>query len=271
MLSFLSRLRLPLIITLPGALLLGRTSPAGEPVPVRYEEGAVHGFLALRSAEGKILATGDLIQTVHGDRGSSRLIFRFKDGSIDDETAVFTQRGHFRLVRDHHIQKGPIFPKAVDVLINAISGEVTVRYKDKDQQKAETDHLDLPPDLANGIILDVLKNISPDSGETKLSYVVSTPKPRLVTLSIKTAGNESFSVAEARRQSIRFDIKPEFGGIAGLIAPLIGKKPPVIGVWISAGPVPAFVKMEGPLYLGGPVWTMEMTSPVWRRTAQANQ
>ena len=34
-------------------------------------------------------------------------------------------------------------------------------------------------------------------------------------------------------------------------------------VWILEGEAPAFVKSEGPLYFGGPVWRIELTSPVW--------
>jgi hypothetical protein len=40
-----------------------------------------------------------------------RLTFRFVDGSIDDETTTYRQQGRFRLVRNHHIQKGPFFTK----------------------------------------------------------------------------------------------------------------------------------------------------------------
>lgn len=238
---------------------------SGEPIPVKYREGAVHGFLSLRTLDGKVLATGDLIQTVQGDRGISRLTFRFKDGSIDDETAVFTQRGHFRLIRDHHVQRGPAFPKSTDVLINATNGQVTVRYKDKGEMKVETKHMDLPPDLANGIILDVVKNVSPDDKETKMSYLAADPKPQLVQLVVTPQGSETFSVANAKRKAIRFAVKVELGGLKGVIAPMIGKQPDGHTVWISAGQVPAFVKSEGPLYLSGPVWSIEMTSPVWNR------
>jgi hypothetical protein len=35
-----------------------------------------------------VLAVGDLFEVVRGDRVTSRLIFRFKDGSVDDETTV---------------------------------------------------------------------------------------------------------------------------------------------------------------------------------------
>jgi hypothetical protein len=59
----------------PGALL-------AEPIAVRHMEGTVHGFLVLRTAEGKALAAGDLIQVVQGGRLLSKLTFHFKDGSV---------------------------------------------------------------------------------------------------------------------------------------------------------------------------------------------
>jgi len=69
------------VVVLPGVV-------AGEPVAVRYTEGLVHGFLVLRTLEGKALADGDLLQAARGDRVTTRLVFRFKDGSTHDETAI---------------------------------------------------------------------------------------------------------------------------------------------------------------------------------------
>jgi hypothetical protein len=63
------------------------------------------------------------------------------------------------------------------------------------------------------------------------------------------------------RKAMRFGFKVELGGIAGLIAPLIGKAPPESQIWIIGGLTPAFVKEEGPLYQGGSVWTIQLTSP----------
>src|ERR1700716_136491 len=165
-----------LISLLAFVLLYPGISPA-EPIPARYREGTNHGFLALRTMDGKILAEGDLIQTVRKNEVISRLVFHFRDGSIDDETATFSQERDFRLISDHHIQKGPSFPQPTDVSIDAPAGHVRVGYTDKGREKVETKRLDLPPDLANGIILDILKNIRPDSAETKVSYVAATPKP----------------------------------------------------------------------------------------------
>jgi hypothetical protein len=62
---------------------------------------------------------------------------------------------------------------------------------------------------------------------------------------------------------MRYEIKIELGGIAGLIAPLIDKQPPNVQIWIIGGVAPAFVREEGPLYQGGPTWTIQLTSPVW--------
>src|SRR5258706_14388530 len=104
-----------LALFIVGIGFLRPVASAADPVAVRYVEGTVHGFLILRSAEGKTLASGDLTQTVSGDRVTSRLVFQFKDGSTHDETAVFSQRGHFRLVSDHLVQKGPAFERPIDM------------------------------------------------------------------------------------------------------------------------------------------------------------
>jgi hypothetical protein len=94
------------------------------PIGVRYPQGSSHGFLALRTLDGKMIATGQSTQTVRGDQVTSKLVFRFRDGSIDEDETVFTQRRVFRLVRDHHIQHGPSFPKPIDFLIDVASGEL---------------------------------------------------------------------------------------------------------------------------------------------------
>jgi hypothetical protein len=151
----------------------------------------------------------------------------------------------------------------MDISINAVSGKVTVRYQDKGREKVETEQMNLPDDLANGIITTLLRNIAPDAKDTKLSWIAATPKPRIVKLSITAAGQENFSVVGLSHKATRFDIKVELGGVAGVIAPLVGKEPPDTNIWISGGAAPAFVKSEGAQYLGGPIWRIEMSSPVW--------
>lgn len=211
---------------------------------------------------------GDLTQVAHGDQVTSRLVFRFKDGSLDEETTVFSQHGTFRLITNHHIQKGPFFPQPLDLSIEARSGQVTVRSTGKDgKEEVKEEHLDLPPDLANGLVLSIAKNLPPGTAETKLPIIIATPEPRMVKLAISPRGEEPFSVAGSARKAMRYDLKLELGGLAGLLAPLLGKQPPDAHIWILGGEAPAFVKEEGVLYAGGPILTVQLTSPVWPRAS----
>ena len=89
------------------------------------------------------------------------------------------------------------------------------------------------------------------------------PKARLVKVAISPQGEESFSLVGSRRNAMRFVLKIELGGVAGVVAPLVGKAPPEIHMWIIGGQAPAFVKEEGPFFQGGPVWTIQLTSPAW--------
>ncbi len=265
--------RVPRIGIWPWLLITVLLQPgplSAESIPVRYPEGTIHGFLALRTLDGKLLAGGDLTEVHRGNQMVSRLVFRFKDGSVDDERTVFSQRGTFRLISDHHIQKGPSFPHPTNVLINAATGQVTVYYRDKDREKVETDHLDLPPDLANGILINIMKNISPDTKETKVSYLGADPKPRLVHLSIRPSGEETFSVAGVRHKATLFTLKVELGGMAGMIAPLIGKQPADTKVWVVGEGAPAFVRADEALYVGGPIWTIQITGPEWGRASHSD-
>jgi hypothetical protein len=47
------------------------------------------------------------------------------------------------------------------------------------------------------------------------------------------------------------------------VAPLVGKQPPDIHVWLVEGEAPVVIKSEGPMFDGGPVWRIEMTAPAW--------
>jgi len=63
-------------VVLIAMLLMSIGRPSAEPVQVRYLEGLTHGFLSLKTTDGQLLGAGDLIQTVRGDRVTSRLVLR---------------------------------------------------------------------------------------------------------------------------------------------------------------------------------------------------
>ena len=243
--------------------LLAAGALCAEQVPVRHAEGVARGFLVLRAQDGgAALADGDLIQTSRGDRVTTRVVFHFKDGSIHDETVVFSQKERFRLISDHLVQKGPSFPHPIETSIDATSGLVTVKSRTEDgKEKLDQDRLELPPDVANGLMFTLLKNISPDPPGTTLSMVAATPKPLLVKLVLSPAGEDRVTLGSSTHKSIRYATQIEIGGIKGVLATLLGKKPPVTYVWMLSGEAPTFIKAEGPLFFGGPVWHIELACP----------
>jgi len=241
-------------------LLQPTASPAGT-VAVRYPEGVSHGFLVLRTLEGKPIADGDSTQVARGDRVTSRMRIRFKDGSTYEETTVFSQQGVFRLLSDHVLQRGPTFKRPMETEIDAASGQVKVRYTDDGKEKVLTERLELPPDVANGILFTLLKNVQRRAPGTTVSYVAATPKPRLVHLDIYPQGQEPFSIGSYSHKAIHYVVKVKIGGVAGLVAHLLGKRPPDTQAWVLADDAPAFVRSDGPLYVDGPIWRMELAVP----------
>src|SRR5713101_9044905 len=108
-------------------LASGVASAEAGAVAVRYQEGVTHGFLTLRSTAGDLVAEGDLLQVVRPEGVDSRLIFRFRDGSLYDETVVFTQQKVFTLQSYHLVQRGPTFPEELEVTFDRKGGRYQVR------------------------------------------------------------------------------------------------------------------------------------------------
>jgi hypothetical protein len=233
-------------------------------VPVRHMQGGLHGFLALRTLDGSTVADGDSLQTIVGDRVTVRTVFHFKDGSISEETAVFTEHGSYRLVTDHLVQHGPTFQHPMTMDIDMARQRVTVTtVGDHGESKVDDKKMELPANLCNGIQINLLEDIDAKQLPFTLAYVAATPAPRLVKLVVGDSGTVKFGIAGSSRTAIDLIVKTDIGGIAGLIAPLVGKQPPDAHVWVSQDAVPVFLRSDAPMYAGGPLLRTELTSPQW--------
>jgi len=244
-------------IALAGILLCASNA---DPVPVRHIQGYIHGFIVLKDSTDRILASGDVTQDPADNRVTSIFSLHFKDGSLYQETSVFSQQKVFRLLRYKQIQRGPSF-KTPHTFSFDSSGSVSVEYTDKGNEKAITDHISLPADLANGIVTTLLLQIHPKT-EVSLSMLVSTPKPRIVKLKVTPAGEDSFLVGGVAAKATHYLINIDIGGVTGAVAKLLGKQPPPAHVWIAKN-APVFLKSEGQLYEDGPIWRLELASPSW--------
>jgi hypothetical protein len=237
-----------------GSILALSASAAAEPVAVRYAEGVTRGFPVLRSVKGEKLAQGDLIQVARGDRVVSRMMFRFRDGSLYDETVEFSQRQVFVLERYRIVQRGPSFPEMIDATFDRETSGYTVKHR-PDEDSAEetvTGKLELPDDVYNGLLSTLMKNL-PAGASTTVQIVAFTPKPRLVKMLLTPAAEDPITVGDSPMLATRFLIRPQLG----LFASLLIADLPDVKCWIIGGEAPAFLKFEGPLYFMGPVWRID--------------
>jgi hypothetical protein len=242
-----------------GLSLASATFATAEPVAVRFPEAPAKLALVLRSVDGKILAQGGVTITLRDGLVTSQVAFQFTDGSVHDETTVFSQNDVFRLSSYRLVQKGPAFDRTLLMTLDTQTGRAVVRHSEgSGAEEMEEETLTLSPDVANGMMVSALRNLDPGAVSAAASWVAATPKPRQVKLAISNAGTEPYPSAGANRRAIHYVVKAEIGGLSGLLAPLVGKQPPDTHVWILEDATPAFVKSEGPLYVGGPIWRIEV-------------
>ena len=243
-----------------GVVAIVSISVSADTVAVLHREAA-QGFLTLRSMDGRVLAAGEQVQTVHGNTVRKRLTFRFNDGSLDDETTEFRDAGTLRLIAYHHVQKGPSFPHPLELTIDATTGRVVVRdIGDARSAHVEERVLTLPADLSNGLITNIVENVNPAGLPLSVSYLAATPKPRLVRLVITSGGLDSVATAGATRQSRHYVVDVRIGGLGGIVSTAIRKSLPRSHIWISTG-IPAFLRAETPLGVDGPVWRIDLAGP----------
>ena len=227
---------------------------AAEPIAVRFTEGVTRGFPVLRSLGGEKLAQGELIQVPRGDVIESRLVFRFKDGSLYDERVTFSQKDVFTLLSYHIVQQGPSFPESLDARVDRKSGKYEVHYKGDEDSPEEVlkGSFDMPGDVYNGLLSTLMKNM-PVATPATVQIIAFTPKPRLVKMLLKPAAEDPVSVNDAAVIATRFLVRPQLGMFASLLVADI----PDVKCWIAGGEAPAFIRFEGPLYFMGPIWRID--------------
>ena len=248
-----------LLLVVGGAVDIGAT-----PIRMRYAEAPSHAFLVLTDLVGKTLADGELVQWQERRVLANRLVFRFDDGSLYDETVRFSARPVFRLESYRLVQRGPSFPDGSDVQFERAGHWTSRKHGADDTNEPASGEVAVPDDAYNGMTSTLLKNL--DAGtETTVHVLAFTPRPTLVEMRLASEGSDPFWVVGARHTATRFLVTPKVVGVKGVVASVIGKQPAPVRFWLTAGRVPTFVRFEGALYTGGPTWRIELASVRWKR------
>lgn len=249
-----------LLLLLPAVVLAPPVLAA--PVAVRFAEGMVRGFLELSDPEGKRIASGDFIQLPRSGGVKCRTVLYFKDGSVHDESAVFTQQRTFIMKSYRLIQKGKAFEQDMEVSLERATSKYRMKLKGKNGREKVTDgKLGLPTDVYNGMVPTIMKNI-PKGGRKTIHIVAFTPAPRVIELEMVPSGEEKVLVGDLEKTAVHYVLKPKLG-VLRVPAALLGRTPPDNHIWTVMDEVPAFVKFVGPLATGGPIWRIELASPRW--------
>ena len=246
------------LVTAFWAITLATAAPA-EQISVEHIQRPMHQFMVARTEAGKVIARGEFLQSVQDDEVTMRLTYQFVDGSVDDEATTYRQQSTFRLVRNHHIEKGPFFAKPVDFSVEAGTGQATTRTVDKNGKiHIESEHINLPDDLANGFVGTLLLNVAHNAPPFRVGMLAPVGGGRPIRLLISPEGEQPFQTAGQTLTATVFRIHPELGGIVGVIAQLIGLQPKDVMVWVREGEEPAVVRIVGQLGGYGPVVSSEL-------------
>ncbi len=154
-----------LAILLLLACALSSASISATPVAVLYQEGLLHGFLTLKTLDGTLhrgrrCHPGPSWQSDH-DPPHIPLQGRFATGRKPPFSLNAATSGSSVITS---CRRGRRSSNATEVTIALSTGQVTIQYTDDDgKDKTVSERMKLPPDLANGLVLTLLKNLPPDS------------------------------------------------------------------------------------------------------------
>jgi hypothetical protein len=153
------------------------------------------------------------------------------------------------------IQRGPSFPETIEATVERESGKYQVRYRADEDSPEEVlnGRYDMPPDVYNGMLSTVMKNLQPGESAT-VQIIAFTPKPRAVKILLSPAGIDQVQLGDRAVPATRYVVKPQLGLMASLLVTDLAP----MNCWIANGDAPGFIRFQGPLFFMGPTWRIEL-------------
>ena len=213
-------------------------------VALRYPQGDLHGFPSMSDASGKLIADGELIQKLKGDRLDVHAVWRFKDGRIaveDDQLRLKPElrQDGFRWVErrgDKELRR---------IVVDFRSGKATVTHFRDGEPETWNEKLDLPAGKAftgysTALAVSQLRDeLADKEARRELTFVAFTPKPRTVSLEISRTQGVRIRAAGRELAADLFTLHPKLPFPISLFA---GAKD--AHLWFTHSAPPALLRAE---------------------------
>lgn len=225
----------------PAALALALVLAAPAPVAVRFPPGTLHGFPSLSDPAGQVIADGELEQRRTGRTLHVRLRWTFRDGRTVVEEDEFRVGASLVQRRFSFVEsRGGIEQRRFEA--NLAHGRATASWSEGGRTERAEEKLELPAGGAfagYGTALAVGQLGLAAGAKAELGFVAYTPKPRLVTLSVRRDREEPV-VAQGREIPCDcFTLHPELPFPISLLAHAKDAH-----LWFTHAGPPALVRAE---------------------------
>jgi len=252
------------------ALLIATT---GFAIELTEPEGAAHGYPGWMDINGKKLADGEFRQWMEGDRLHIIITYKFPDGQLYEEKALFRQQPE--LMQEQwswkELKSGkPQREFAADFLAGTASAHIRKENETKDVS-GKID-VEMGRTFAGFGFALALGNLRPrliKGEQIELKAVGFAPipllKPEVVTVKISHGGVDRMKMSGRFLKGDRFIIHPEIPAIAKLFIHVPDSK-----IWLCNPPPAGFLRWEGPIVLpSDPVMRVDLVSDSVSGPAQA--
>jgi len=210
--------------------------------------GAAHGYPGLCDLNGKKLADGEFRQWMEEDRLHIVITYKFKDGQLFEEKALFRQQPE--LAQEHwswrELKDGK---PSREFTADFLSKTARAQLHNEQEPKDISEQIEVEPGRTFAgfgftLALGNLRKQLLKGEQVELKAVGFAPKPQVVTVKISHGGLDRMKMSGRFLKGDRFIVHPEIPVVAKLFV-----KVPDTKIWLT-NPLPAgFLRWEGPIAL----------------------
>jgi hypothetical protein len=159
-------------------------------------------------------------------------------------------------------QRGPISTEDTEISLERATRTYRVKTKahKNGQEKVPEGTLDLPPNVYNGMVLTIAKNLPKGASET-VHMVAFTPAPRLIKLEVTPVDEHKALIGDLTKPAIHYLLQASARKLAQALRHVARSRATGLSGLDRHRRGAGIREVRGATYATGPVWRVEVTSP----------